>query len=384
MAGFALLVLILFSACEQSGDIPSTEGRRFYAQEELMIREAFGRIPDLLVNDSGWIIIPDQQVPALLVHAPDGSRLATIGRRGQGPGEFQVITGVGWRGDTAWVYDRRLGRISLISPDLEIARSADVPDFPPRLTIDGVEALTSSPLVLAAPDDSQFVVKIYPRGPAASQAELPGVIYARLGPAQSVEELIAHHALSRSSYFINVPGYTGGGSYPFAIDPIYEIADDASRSVLVQVSFDDPEAPLLEVTAFDAAGDTIYVRSYPMQGEVIPPAVRDSAINAGASRLPSSAAREYRKGAFVPPIYPPIKRVAIADNGAVWVWERTQSGDKENYFIIDPEGSPFGRVTFPRGTQVEVIRGQKVWAIVRDELDVQSVGRFVISPAGEQ
>ena len=378
MTRYVLLAVAVLSACGENGVRAPAEERVWHGTEELVIRENFGRIQHLLVNDSGWIIIPDQQIPALRVHAPDGSRGTTIGRSGRGPGEFQVITQVGWRGDTAWVYDPRLRRISIISPELEVARTVDVPDFPRSLTIGGVEARTGSPIVLAAPDDSHWIVMLHPRPPGASQAALPGVVYARLGPAQSMDKLIAHHESSRSSYFASVPGFTGGGEYPFAIDPIYEVADDASRSVLVQVFFDHPEAPELTVAMFDAAGDTIYARSYPLEGEPIPRQVRDSALDAGAQWLPAEAAAQYRKDPYVPPIYPPIKGAAIAEDGALWIWLRPRNLDEERYLMLDPDGSPVGEVTFPRGTQVEVIRGDTVWAIVKDDLDVQTVARFSV------
>jgi len=49
--------------------------------------------------------------------APDGSVTETFGRKGEGPGEYEVLDAIVLKGDTILVSDGRLGRVTVLSPD---------------------------------------------------------------------------------------------------------------------------------------------------------------------------------------------------------------------------------------------------------------------------
>ncbi len=61
------------------------------------------------------------------VHSASGQFVGTIGRPGEGPGEFKSVGVMGWVGDTLWVLDFGLYRYSYFSPDGEFLRSVTVP-----------------------------------------------------------------------------------------------------------------------------------------------------------------------------------------------------------------------------------------------------------------
>jgi len=52
-----------------------------------------GEVSGLAVDDAGRVYVSDFQDPRIVVFAPDGRHLATIGRKGKGPGEFIAPTG---------------------------------------------------------------------------------------------------------------------------------------------------------------------------------------------------------------------------------------------------------------------------------------------------
>jgi hypothetical protein len=62
---------------------------------ELAPRTPFliGEVSGLALDDAGRVYVSDFQDPRVLVFAPDGRHLATIGRKGRGPGEFEAPTG---------------------------------------------------------------------------------------------------------------------------------------------------------------------------------------------------------------------------------------------------------------------------------------------------
>lgn len=58
---------------------------------------------------------------------PDGSVMGTWGRKGEGPGEFQTIDAMLFRGDSILVSDARLQRITILSADGELRTTRPLP-----------------------------------------------------------------------------------------------------------------------------------------------------------------------------------------------------------------------------------------------------------------
>ena len=79
--------------------------------------EGFSRIGALAVTDNGTLYVLESQAREVRVFGPDGRRLGTRGRSGQGPGEFSRPAAIGLVGDTLWVRDGGNGRISWFGPD---------------------------------------------------------------------------------------------------------------------------------------------------------------------------------------------------------------------------------------------------------------------------
>lgn len=69
------------------------------------------RLPD------GTTVAAEESGPRLLFFDPAGRVKASIGRRGDGPGEFRLPQLLGHRGDTVWVYDYVHSRVTRFDAD---------------------------------------------------------------------------------------------------------------------------------------------------------------------------------------------------------------------------------------------------------------------------
>jgi hypothetical protein len=80
----------------------------------------FDFVADVTVNSQGDVYIADRKLNEIRKFSKEGKYLLTIGRQGQGPGEFQSIRTLGTNihGDLM-AFDGRLGRISVFSEDGE-------------------------------------------------------------------------------------------------------------------------------------------------------------------------------------------------------------------------------------------------------------------------
>jgi hypothetical protein len=121
------------AACELSMQRILTIGEGIPSSEGLMCPDS-----SRLAEDSrGRFFVGPSCDEQVLVYDAAGKLLGTLGRRGQGPGEFETI-GYLWvdRQDRLYVFDRRHNRMSIFSPGLDLLDSVLIPG-PPNGVLQG-------------------------------------------------------------------------------------------------------------------------------------------------------------------------------------------------------------------------------------------------------
>jgi hypothetical protein len=91
--------------------------------------------PPVSRDSRGNVYVPSYATGGLLVFDSTGTYVRTVGRRGRGPGEFELVTAIAvGRSDTLFVFDRRNMRVTILTPTHEYARMAHVasPPLPAR------------------------------------------------------------------------------------------------------------------------------------------------------------------------------------------------------------------------------------------------------------
>lgn len=78
--------------------------------------DEFGMVRSIVADADGAIYVADVQANEIRVFGADGAHLRTIGRSGDGPGEFNALYALAWIGDTLAAFDPRNGRIGFLSP----------------------------------------------------------------------------------------------------------------------------------------------------------------------------------------------------------------------------------------------------------------------------
>jgi hypothetical protein len=351
----------------------------------------FGQVRALAVGPDGCIYVVDSQVPALRKYAPDGSYIATFGREGGGPGEYADPDG-----GLAVLDDGRVvlrdpgnGRFQVYAPDGE-----------PRTTwrIRG-NFNTSRPLVVDTAGRVYTLSLVDPGsdtwqiGLMGHDSETGEPIDTLAAPAWDYEEpeLVARQemewGMNSSSAFVPFSpvehwalsplGYMVGGlSTRYAID---QYLPDGTVLRVERVL--DP-VPVAAGEKADAEADVRWI-------------------------LRQTQPDWTWNGPAIPDAKPPFRDLYVGKDGRIWVLlsmpgERIPDdqlpppGDRPDprpgypwrepvaFDVFEPDGTYLGRVDAPGGialTPEPVFDGDRVWAVVRDELDVQYVTRFRVALA---
>ncbi len=370
-------------ACTDAPDDPlQSEVGEWELVEDLRLdgnAEDFSVVAWVYLGPHGEIVVPEPQDRRLRLYDSTGTLLTMIGKRGEGPGEFQHLGSVYWAADTLGVLDGELARTTYFlvdgtlvrteanrfwSPNFDVGR----PDstywaFGPQAVDD--EGARLGVAYLRRRESTEFVVLRVSRDGA------PGVV---ASPPQRDDE----------RWNVTISGLTN--PVPFTFRPWPEIAPDGTRFLFATADQSTLD-PTYDLTLVRPTHDTVFSRSYPYPGEPIP----DSAMDLGiADMVPENdLARRFRAVARerAPVVYPPAA-VTLGLDGTIWVeLRRTDSGTPVH--VLSETGDPIGSLLLPPRTRIRQARMTHVWVTEYDPLDLASVVRYRVirrpgtSPGGE-
>ena len=377
------LCCALLAGC--SGEESVTEWADLTLIPELRIdghESVLSQVTNVAVSRDGTIAISERPAQTIRFFNSEGELLDESFRQGEGPGEFRVVASLGWVADTLWVFDFRLDRITLISPDRQLARTfpTPTPARPGGPNPSGIpEYRRVQPEALYT--SGSTVAHLYsPIGDPSEEFPEGESIYGLVSSDGVIQEIVARIPPSPSRFVYQGEGMAVNMPYPFAIETFFSVAPDGSRIVLVDVSVEEESGAVVEALALAPTGDTIYDVDIPVEASPIPSHVVDSMMDVhleALEQIGGSVGRAYRSQAYVPPVYPPVMGVVVSADGGVWLKMRdTEEG--RPYYILDPDGRPAGRVLVPNNVEIRAADRTHVWAVEKDELDVPSILRFRI------
>jgi hypothetical protein len=325
----------------------------------------FYQIQTVHLDPSGALWVVDGQTCEIRLFQSSGVHLATVGGRGEGPGEFLRPRLLGpFRGDSVAVWDDANGRLSVFSPGGVLVRTE------PAFLVDGV-----LPRAMAVFNDGSILAQT-PRILSAGSLE-PGALLGdsvhliRLDPGKPIPEPMAE---ARGPTWV----WTGRSQVPLAFtinagfevdqDGVYVVAGPDFRVRLFQrgrlsESFGVDRAPR-RVVPEDIAAYVEVIRGYmtePMLSEYL----------AGVDH-PNR-----------PGFLPAYSRVLVSGEGRVWA--RIYSADvfaSAHWDVFSPDREWEGRVDTPAGVTVTEVTGGSMVGVWRDELDVEYVRVYAIRAGG--
>lgn len=350
--------------------------------EELLL----GSVRSLAVGQDGEIYVMDAQVPALRVYAADGAYLRTLGGEGEGPGEYKRPDG-----GLAVLSDGRIvlrdpsnARFNVYSAEGESLDTWIVRgnfNTSRRLYRDRHDNLWT--LVLVDPEASVFdwvkgLARYGPDGVVGDTLVEPDYEYEAptiSGRREGSSSVRSVPFSPTESWTMSPLGYLVGG-----------VSTDYSFTLYR--SPDEGQGPPLRI---ERRAEPVPV--HPDEGRQ----ARERATQAMRSQYPGWK----WNGPDVPDHKPPFEDLHVGLDGRIWVEVAQPGFEVENpdhdpreegsfptewkepvaFDVFEPDGRYLGRVRAPsdfRTSPDPIFGTDRVWAVTRDDLDVQRVVRFRI------
>lgn len=322
-----------------------------------------GTIGWMTAHPSGAIVVSDPRERRVMIFNREGERVASVGRRGAGPGEFQTLSGVGWLGDTLWIGDAANRRFTFLRPNGALITTTP---WPLRLSPSGRADLPAPPIVASVPmirtDGSLVLMSGRLTGALAGiarRAAEPATALVRADPDARLIRVVG-----------GVPGVSCWGAASFEefspLCPTYKIAfaRDGSRFVVAGPAHGWPTSPTVRITSISSVGDTLFRADVPVPLVRVPRSVLDS--NRGRPLPPGSP-----RASTLPEFYPPVEAVLVGRDGTTWVEVRSTAAFGR-WLVLDPMGAVIGHADFPDNVVLKEVGRGYALGFERDADDVPS------------
>ncbi|MEQ9400970.1 MAG: hypothetical protein RJQ04_17515 [Longimicrobiales bacterium] len=318
----------------------------------------FFRVADAMRLADGGVVVLDGGTSEVRFFDASGAHRRTVGREGDGPGEFRRLSAVApFGGDSLFVYDETARRATVLTPAGEVGRV---------LSVEGdLQIAELLPL-----DGTALVGKAWSLAGFASTA----------GPYREEYVVVTLDRTGRvTDTLTTLPAWNGykvnreGGGYSdfaplFPVDGHLAVAPDGV--VLGR-------ADRMEFARMGRSGDSRRIVRAPVLDRGLTP--REIEAERAAMMRPGTSARVREVVDRLPAqeLRPGYRDLQVDAEGAVWLEAyrspRLEADDPAEWHVFDPDGAWLGTVSTPARFRVLDIGRDYVLGVRRDSLDVERV-----------
>jgi len=369
--------------CDASIPGSNIELESWNVEEALKVTEFEGRTTPLLsigsldVADT-LMAFSQPQVREIVAMTPAGKVAWTFGGEGDGPGEFRSMGRIGWRGDTLYVVDPAVQRVTYVSKagELLATQSWTPPALEPGLFSSGPWNILRDGTAATLPGYA---------ADALAEGRIRRIPLLRVSPDGAVLDTLALVSQEGSQLALgdrNQPFFTVN---PFSDATLFAFRPDGEGVVVVErrVPF-TPDAAAFQVTYIDAVGDTVYSRSYRYQPEVMEAGVYEETLRGlwedlGGGDGPFSRL-EVERAVPRPPYHVPVTSVRVGRDGRVWLRGQPRGDHQVEWSVINAAGALEAELLLPARLTVLYADSESIYGMSEDRLDVPSLLHYRLRP----
>ena len=357
----------------------SAQLERWTLERTVTIGDAFD--PETGLTRVGRVIVQGDRLLVaqplehrLRVFSLTGDFLGSIGRDGEGPGEFRRVSSMGVHDGWVWVADPELRRLQYFDTEGRLVSSERIRGHPslPAGSLLGVSGIL--------PDGSRLVSSAFEEAESPRQ---PRPVF-RFGPDGLLGDTVATIVGRTNIVRLRGRGWSMLTTLPESYRSLLSVAPDGSGFVVVHRTGATSARPhTFGVIRFDARADTAWAREVPYDPIRVPGAWRSRHVEDDVGDIvedpifPERLIRPALERAYgTLEFFPPVRSVRAGPDGSTWLHLRTAVESFE-WEVLDESGRTLARVDPPQGWMAWA-DAESLWFVQRDELDVPYLVRYVI------
>lgn len=329
------------------------------------------RVGDALRLSDGRILVENRGTSEVRVFGPDGAFLHAVGGPGEGPGELREVGGLAVSGDSLFVLDRGLGRISLFDLDgaFRLSFRLDPTGDPVRpLRLYRLSGRFSDGSFLLAP--RAFPADMRER-PTLFWDSVPHLLYSGNGALRDTIGTFGGLEIFATPEFSTMP--------PFARHSVAALRQDrfvVGRSFAWRLESYGPDGRLLRVVRRTGKP---------------PPVTPEGAARILEGRLAGIEDEERRRrtrdrydALELPERMPAYSDLVVDGEGHLWVKEYRPPWETgpEAWNVFSPEGRWLGSVDLPEGLRATDVGPDWILGVRRGALEVEHVELYELERDG--
>lgn len=334
--------------------------------------------------EGGEIVIGMTLPPQVVVAAEDGTPLGTLGRQGEGPGEFEGVGSVvDMGGDSIAVWDPERRRVSVFDRGGALLGEIDLREVAPLSWIASPDVSSASARTHLLPSSPGsfwlFSVGVLGPGSGVFRPSAPSYRIAIDGEVLAELPAFPGDEVFNGDQFGSIPHPFGAMTHGSALGELLTVGTGSASELSVYgprgrlirlIRWTDPERNVGGER--QGVWDTFWAEHLAS----LPPA--DAAFRAEAMEaIPTR------------PELPALGAVVVADSGEIWVGPYLPGHQalvkafvgnvpipEQRWLVFRPDGGLMASVRTPAGFMIHAVRGGRVWGVHRDDLDVESVRAY--------
>jgi hypothetical protein len=340
-----------------------------------------------VVGPDGRLYLAVMKPTGIVALNEDGRIGLRIGREGKGPGEFARVSNLGFIGDTLWVHDNTLFRISYFARDGKLIRTEPlrVEDKENRGTARAsiLGVLPDHSLIATAPLPSRIRGVSGANGSLLVRLSAPGVE----GDPVSILDSIGFIDPTGGSVIVSLPNGGSVQRHPWARGDRVVVAPDGTRFAMLTQSTDG-----YTITTRDASTQaykvTIKTKPVPLDGAVVDEWINDEVMRWSKTPIPTGdldLKQALRKGLGEIQFMPTASDALISSDRSVWVrregirQDLASAGDSVRWDVIDSRGRVSASLFLPGTLRLLGVRRNVIWGLNYDnDEEAWVVAQYVV------
>jgi|SRR5690625_52271 len=334
---------------------------QLYGEEDGVL---FGsRIMDMAVDEEGCVYIADSE-KEIKVFEAEGEYVTTLGREGDGPGEFKNIVNLQIEGNQLYAHDMTQQRVTVFSlEDLTYKTTVNIADN--RMLIG--ELNDSYPSRYHVTSDGNFLIAFSYSDVTEGLRDWDRIGYSNQYYLLNQEGRITSYKLfdlrSRSEVIVPVGGLSVGRSIGFYGRLVMGLTNN--DHVLTAWTED------MLVSNHSINGE--YQRSFYYPFERVP-LTQASASNAGIAEF----ILEGFSSMQAPEHWPSLSSLLVDDENRIWISTIVDNHEIYEWWVLQETGEMITRFEWPRDKSVQEIKNGYLYSLERTDSEELFIARYKI------